>query len=53
MTRHENALLISEVEAVDDYNNIILVWVGLVLWHINHCKLFDAKSSYFIYVQYI
>ena len=22
-----------------------LVWLGRVLWHINHCKLFNAKSS--------
>ena len=21
-----------------------MVWFGLVLWHINHCRLFDAKS---------
>ena len=21
-----------------------LVWFGLVLWHINHCRLFNAKS---------
>ena len=25
-----------------------LVWFGLVLWHINHCRLFNAKSSLFI-----
>ena len=23
----------------------ILVWFGLVLWYINHCKLFKSKSS--------
>ena len=23
-----------------------LVWFGLVLWHINHCKLFNAKSIF-------
>ena len=21
-----------------------MIWFGLVLWHINHCKLFNAKS---------
>ena len=25
-----------------------LVWSGMVLWHINHCKLFNAK--YFLYI---
>ena len=28
-----------------------LVW--LVLWHINHCWLFNAKSSLDIYIKYI
>ena len=30
-------------------------WVGLgwVLWHINHCRLFNAKSSLYIYIKYI
>ena len=27
--------------------------VGLILWHINHCWLFNAKSSLYIYVKYI
>ncbi len=26
---------------------------GLVLWYINHCRLFNAKSSLFIYIKYI
>ena len=30
-----------------------LVWFGLVLWHINHCRLFNAKSSLCIYIKYI
>ena len=30
-----------------------LVWFGLVLWHINHCRLFNAKSCLFIYIKYI
>ena len=29
-----------------------LVWFGLVLWHINHCRLFNAQSLY-IYIKYI
>ena len=28
-------------------------WLGLVLWHINHCRLFNAKSSLYIYIKYI
>ena len=30
-----------------------LVWFGLVLWHINHCWLFNAKSSLYIYIKYL
>ena len=26
--------------------SLVLVWFGLVLWHINHCRLFDAKSIF-------
>ena len=26
---------------------------GWVLWHINHCRLFNAKSSLYIYIKYI
>ena len=26
---------------------------GLVFWHINHCGLFNAKSSLYIYIKYI
>ena len=26
---------------------------GSVLWHINHCRLFNAKSSLYIYIKYI
>ena len=29
------------------------VWLGWVLWHINHCRLFNAKSSLYIYIKYI
>ena len=28
-----------------------LVWLGL--WHINHCRVFNAKSSLYIYIKYI
>ena len=28
-------------------------WFGLVLWHINHCRLFNVKSSLYIYIKYM
>ena len=34
----------------------LLIWFGLVcwvLWHINLCWLFNAKSSLYIYIKYI
>ena len=33
--------------------NIYIIWLGWVLWHINHCRLFNAKSSLYIYTKYI
>ena len=30
-----------------------LVSFGLILWHINYCRLFNAKSSLYIYIKYI
>ena len=30
-----------------------MIWLGWVLWHINHCRLFNAKSSLYIYITYI
>ena len=30
-----------------------MIWFGLVLWHINHCRLFNATSSLYIYIKYI
>ena len=30
-----------------------MIWFGWVLWHINHCRLFNAKSCLYIYIQYI
>ena len=29
-----------------------MIWFGWVLWHINHCRLFKAKSSLYIYIEY-
>ena len=33
-------------------NIVNLVWFGWVLWHINHCRLFHAKCSLYIYIKY-
>ena len=30
-----------------------MIWFGWVLWHINHCRLFNAKSSLYICIKYI
>ena len=30
-----------------------MIWFGWLLWHINHCRLFNAKSSLYIYIKYI
>ena len=32
---------------------IYMIWFGGVLWHINHCRLFNAKSSLYIYNIYM
>ena len=34
-------------------NKYDLVWFDLVLWHIKHCRLINAKSSLYIYIKYI
>ena len=30
-----------------------MIWFGWVLWHINQCRLFNAKSFLYIYIKYI
>ena len=32
---------------------MVLIWFGLVLWHINHCRLFNAKSFLYTYIKYM
>ena len=32
---------------------IYRIWLGWVLWRINHHRLFNAKSSLYIYIKYI
>ncbi len=34
-------------------NQYDLVRLGWVLWHINQCMLFNAKSYLYIYIEYI
>ena len=34
-------------------SGVKLVWFCWVLWQINHCRLFNAKSSLYIYIKYI
>ena len=33
--------------------NILDIWFDWVLWHINQCRLFNAKSFLYIYIKYI
>ena len=30
-----------------------MIWFGCVLWHINNCRLFNAKFSLYVYFKYI
>ena len=30
-----------------------IIWFGLILWHINHCRLFNAKFLLYIYIEYM
>ena len=30
-----------------------MIWFGLVLWHTNHCRLLNTKSSLCIYIKHI
>ena len=30
-----------------------MIWLGWILWHINHCRLFNVKSSLYIHIKYI
>ena len=35
------------------YRYFRMVWFGWILWHINHCRLFNVKYSLYIYIKYI
>ena len=30
-----------------------MIWFGWVLWHINHCNLFNIKSFLYVHIEYI
>ena len=30
-----------------------MIWFGWVLWHINYCRSFNAKSSLYVYIKCI
>ena len=30
-----------------------MIWFGWFLWYINHCRLFNVKSSSCIYIKYM
>ena len=47
----ENRFIQKKKQEADDTQQY--QWFGLVLWHINHCRLFSAKSSLYIYIRYI
>ena len=32
---------------------ICTIWFGWVLWDINHCRLLNAKSSFYTYIKHI
>ena len=34
-------------------SDIYMFWFSWVLWHIDHCTLFNGKSSLYIYIIYI
>ena len=33
--------------------NIYIIWFGRLLWHINLCRLFNAKFFLYIYIKYV
>ena len=33
--------------------NSAFIWLGWVLWHINHCRSFNVKSSSHIFIKHI
>ena len=49
--------IVTGVLHVDTMLNDIIFWswvgLGRVLWHINHSWLFNAKSSFCIYIKYM
>ena len=34
-------------------HGVFLIVIDLILWHINHCRLFNVKSCLYMYIWYI
>ena len=45
--------LLSETILKRFWHYICLVWFDLVLWHIYHCRLFNAKYSLYMHIRHI
>ena len=41
------------INPLNTHTSIIHDFLHCGLWHINHCRLFNAKSSLYIYIKYI
>ena len=52
-TNYQTTTLLRWDGIVKSIQETWLVWFGLVLWHINHCWLFNAKSCFYIYIKYM
>ena len=40
-------------DSPDDLQSKLVAWFRWVPWHINHCRLFNAKSSLYLYIYQI
>ena len=48
----DNVCKITEkIRELESDARVYSCWIGLVLWHINHCRLFNAKSSLYTYIK--
>ena len=50
LEKYEITRIVSIVKAINNHKD--LVGLGWVLWHINHCWLFSAKSGLYTYIRY-
>ena len=49
----DDCIYLSKIKSSSEDIVIVPYLFGWVLWHINHCRLFNAKSSLYIYIRYI